>query len=69
MEKILTDAHLSTPLRVVFRKPCQRSKMERFAKIVKGIQPLTIFAKHSILDVCQCSEYASTTSLHLFRLN
>ena len=31
--------------------PCQRSKMERFAKTVSGFKPLTIFAKLFILDV------------------
>ena len=31
--------------------------MENFAKIVNGWKPLTIFAKHSILDVWQDSEY------------
>ena len=33
--------------------------MERFAKIVNGWKPLTIFAKLSILDVLQGFEYAS----------
>ena len=32
------------------RIPCQTSKMERFAKIVNGFQPLIIFPKGSILD-------------------
>ena len=31
--------------------------MERFAKIVNGLKPSTIFAKRSILDVWQGSEY------------
>ena len=35
------------------------SKMDLFAKIVNGVQPLTIFAKRSILDVQLGSEYAS----------
>ena len=35
------------------------SKMELFAKIVKNEKPFTIFAKTSILDVWQGSEYAS----------
>ena len=39
-----------------FSQPCQTSNMERFAKIANGFQPLTIFAKHSILDVWQSSE-------------
>ena len=29
---------------------CQRSKMKLFVKIGNGFLPLTIFAKHSILD-------------------
>ena len=41
-------------------KPCQISKMERFAKTVKGFKSLTIFAKCSMLDVWQGSEYTST---------
>ena len=36
-------------------------KIERFAKRVKtALKRLTIFAKHSILDVSQGSGYAST---------
>ena len=34
-----------------YSEPCQTSKMERFAKIVKSFSPLGIFAKHSIWDV------------------
>ena len=33
--------------------------MKRLAKIVNGFQPLTIFAKRSILDIWQSSEYSS----------
>ena len=33
--------------------------MDLFAKIVKSEKPFTIFAKTSILDVWQGSEYAS----------
>ena len=33
--------------------------MEHFAKRVNGFQLLTIFAKRSMLDVCQCSKYTS----------
>ena len=33
--------------------------MEIFAKIVNGLQPLTIFVKNSILDVWPGYEYAS----------
>ena len=34
------------------------SKMELSAKLVDCIQPLIIFAKHFILGVSQCNEYA-----------
>ena len=32
-------------------EPSQLSKMELFAKVVKGFQAITIFAKGSILDI------------------
>ena len=32
-------------------RPAAASKMERFVIIVNGFQPVTIIAKHSILDV------------------
>ena len=41
--------------------------MERFAKIVNRYKPLNIFAKRSILDVRQGSEYASAI-IHEFPL-
>ena len=34
-----------------YQEPCQTSKMKRFVKIVYGFQPLTIFTRHSMLDV------------------
>ena len=37
--------------------------MERIVEVVKGSKPLTIFAKHSILDVWQVSQYVSVTYL------
>ena len=40
-------------------EPCQTSKTEHFATRVNGWKLLTIFAKSSILDVWQGSEYAS----------
>ena len=40
-------------------KLCQTSQMELFTKIVKHWKSLIIFAKISILDVWQGSEYAS----------
>ena len=36
---------------------CKHLKMELFAKTVNGLKPLTLFAKRSILDVCNGSEY------------
>ena len=42
-----------------YLKPCQESKMKAFLKIVNVFQSLTIFAKSSILDVWQGSEYVS----------
>ena len=38
--------------------------MERFEKIVEGFEPLTIFAKRSILNVWQGSEYGSVADTH-----
>ena len=32
---------------------CQTTKMDNFAKIVTDLNPLTIFAKNSILDIWQ----------------
>ena len=52
----------------VYSQPCQTSKMENFVKIVNGYKPLTIFAKPSILDVSQVSEYTSGIDGFLFKL-
>ena len=41
----------------VYSELCQRSKMRRFAKIVKNYKLLTIFAKCSILEAWQGPEY------------
>ena len=40
-----------------YSEPYQRSQMECIAKIVNTKNLVTIFAKCSILDVRQCSEY------------
>ena len=45
--------------RGVFRTQTNTSKMEHFAKIVNGFQPLTIFAKSFILDVRLGSKFTS----------
>ena len=37
---------------------CQTFMMECFVKIVDRFQPLTIYAKRSILDACQGPRYA-----------
>ena len=37
-------------------------KLEPFAKIVNGQQPLAIFTKHSIFDVWLSSEYAAAVN-------
>ena len=46
-------------IRKTHSEPCQISKVKSFAKLVNSFQPLTIFAKGSILGVRQCSGYAS----------
>ena len=56
---LLQDVHKSNQSRIQIL--ANRSKMELFVKIVKRpkvVEPLTIFAKSSILDVCLGSEYA-----------
>ena len=42
----------------VSSEPCQTSKMEFFVKIVNGLKPVVIFARKSILDIWQGSEYS-----------
>ena len=42
-----------------YSEPSQTSKMELFARIIKGFQLLTIFIKSSILDIRLGFEYAS----------
>ena len=51
-----TDAHSES---------CKMSKMKRFAKRIIGFYLLTIFVKHSILDVWQGSEQGSVAILIL----
>ena len=52
-----------------YLEPCQISKMECFAKIINGFQPLTIFARRSILDVRQGSMYFSVKHLVMQQLD
>ena len=40
-------------------EPCQTTKIENFVTLVNGVYPFTTFAKCSILDIWQGSEYAS----------
>ena len=49
-----------------YSEPSRISQMELFAKIVNGFQPLTIFARSSILDVRLGFEYASAEA-NIFR--
>ena len=49
-----------------YLEPCQTSKMERFVKTVNDSMLLTIFAKGTILDVSQGSEYASVYEFNWF---
>ena len=42
-----------------YSQPCQTSKMELFAEIVQDWKSLTIFARSSIFEVWQGSEYSS----------
>ena len=44
--------------REVYPELCQTSKMKCFVKIVNGFQPFNAFAKRSILDVLENSQYA-----------
>ena len=41
----------------VYSELSQTSKMERIVKIVDGFQPLIIFAKGTILEICRSYEY------------
>ena len=49
--------YLSDP--EAYPEPCQTSKMDCFVKIVNGLNLLTFFVRHSILDVWQGSKYTS----------
>ena len=50
-----------------YSEHCQTSKMELFEKIIEGFESLTIFEKHSILNVWQGSEDASAANICLFQ--
>ena len=59
----MSTIHSNNPIWIrqsnVYSGLYQTSKIDRFAKIGTGFKPLTIFAKRSILDVWQGSEYVS----------
>ena len=42
-----------------YLEPSQTSKIELFVEMVNGFEPLTIFVKSSILDVCLGSQCVS----------
>ena len=46
---------------VAYLRHCQTSKTELSVKIINGLNSSTIFAKSSILEVLQGSEYASVS--------
>ena len=48
---IINKKNVTISVPEVFSEPFQTSKIDGFAKIVNGFQPLTIFAKDCILDV------------------
>ena len=57
----LVFKHILKPVLVIHKtiEAYQTSKMELFVKIVDGWRPLAIFAKSTIVDIWQGSEYAS----------
>ena len=52
--------------RQAYSERCQTSKMETYVKIVNGLKLLIVFAKKSILDVWQDSEYKPLYYKHRF---
>ena len=54
------NAHYSE----AYSEHCQIFKMERFEKKIEGFEPLIIFAKRSILNFWQGSEYASAADAY-----
>ena len=47
------------PEQGAYLEPYQASKNKCFAKTVSGFLPITIFKKHTTLNVCQGSEFTS----------
>ena len=56
--KILYCIYIVVLILEAYSEPCQVSKMEFSVKIVNNLKLLTIFAKNSILDIWQGSEYS-----------
>ena len=48
-----------------YSEPC-KYKMKRFAEVANSLKPFTIFAKRSILNALQGSEFASNGCFWLF---
>ena len=44
-----------------YPEPCQTSQMDCFVKIVNGLNLLTFFVKHTILDVSRGSKFTPVT--------
>ena len=55
----MSSINLSRILSGEYLQLCQTSKIELFAKIVDGFQPLTFLTWNSIFDDWQCLEYVS----------
>ena len=49
-----------------YTAPCQTSKMDLFPKMVKSLQPFTIFAKNLIIDVLQGSVHTYADLKHIY---
>ena len=57
--KLLYFIYIVMLISETYSEPCETSKVEFFAKIVNGLESLTIFVKNSILGIWQGSEYGS----------
>ena len=57
--KLLYFIYIVMLISETYSEPCETSKVELFAKIVNGLESLTIFVKNSILGIWQGSEYGS----------
>ena len=55
LDIIMIDSHYLTSATIqmadAYSEICQTTKMERFVKIINGLNPRAIFAKRSILDI------------------